>query len=199
VGEIEVAIGRLEKLLRSKEVAGREKDRAFLRLPRRLRVVVRLTDRQVGQRRPPNAAMSEAPLRRRVPIEPGFFTIPQDPAEPPRLLGSRCRACGEHFFPRRQVCARCLAQGCDDVLLGPRGTLYTFTWVHVPFFGKKAVDGAGYGVGQVDLREGPRIQAVLSGARNDLAIGMPMTLELETLRETPDGEAVVIHRFRPGA
>jgi hypothetical protein len=32
VGEIEVAIGRLEKLLRSKEVAGREKDRAFLRL-----------------------------------------------------------------------------------------------------------------------------------------------------------------------
>jgi uncharacterized OB-fold protein len=141
-----------------------------------------------------------AALPRRVPIEPGFFTIPGDPAEPPRLLGSRCRACGEHFFPRRRVCARCLAQGCEDVLLGPRGTLFTFTWVHVPFFGKKAADGGGgYGVGQVDLPEGPRIQAVLSGARGDLAIGMPMTLELETLRETPAGEAVVIHRFRPGA
>lgn len=144
--------------------------------------------------------MSESPPHRRVPIEPGFFTIPDDPAQPPRLLGSRCRTCGEHFFPRRHVCARCLAQGCDDVLLGPRGTLYTFTWVHVPFFGKKAADGGtGYGVGQVDLPEGPRIQAVLSGARGDLAIGMPMTLELETLRETPQGEAVVIHRFRPGA
>ena len=143
--------------------------------------------------------MTQAVPRRRVPIEPGFFTIPDDPAEPPRLLGSRCRACGEHFFPRRVVCARCLAQGCEDVLLGPRGTLWTFTWVHVPFFGKKEASGAGYGVGQVDLPEGPRIQAVLSGAREDLAIGIPMQLELETLRETAEGEAVVIHRFRPVA
>lgn len=135
--------------------------------------------------------------RRRVPIEPGFFTIPDDPEAEPRLLGSRCRACGEHFFPRRVVCARCFAQACDDVLLGSRGTLFTFTWVHVPFFGKKQAGGAGYGVGQVDLPEGPRIQAVLSGAQGDFAIGMPMRLELETLRETPEGDSVVIHRFRP--
>ena len=135
---------------------------------------------------------------RRVPIEPGFFTIPEAPGEPPRLLGSRCRACGEHFFPRRVVCARCLAQNCEDVLLGPRGTLWTFTWVHVPFFGRKqASEAAGYGVGQVDLPEGPRIQAVLSGSREELAIGAPMELELETLRETREGEQVVIHRFRP--
>jgi uncharacterized OB-fold protein len=141
--------------------------------------------------------MAESAPRRRIPIEPGFFTIPEDPAEPPRLLGSRCRACGEHFFPRRVVCARCLAQGCADVLLGPRGTLWTFTWVHVPFFGRKQAAGAGYGVGQVDLPEGPRVQAVLSGTREELRIGIPMTLELETLRETPGGDAVVIHRFRP--
>jgi uncharacterized OB-fold protein len=141
--------------------------------------------------------MSDAAARRRIPIEPGFFTIPDDPAAPPRLLGSRCAACGEHFFPRRTVCARCLARDCEDVLLGPRGTLYTFTWVHVPFFGRSEATAAGYGVGQVDLPEGPRIQAVLSGARGALAIGMPMELELETLRETREGEAVVIHRFRP--
>jgi uncharacterized OB-fold protein len=141
--------------------------------------------------------MPEPAPPRRVPIEAGFFTIPDDPREAPRLLGSRCRACGEHFFPRRQVCARCLAQGTEDVLLGPQGTLWTFTWVHVPFFGKKHAAGVGYGVGQVDLPEGPRIQAVLSGAREELAIGIPMRLELETLRETPEGEQVVIHRFKP--
>ena len=141
--------------------------------------------------------MAEPAPRRRVPIEPGFFTIPDEPGAPPRLLGSRCRACGEHFFPRRVVCARCLAQGCEDVLLGPTGTLWTYTWVHVPFFGKKHAPGAGYGVGQVDLPEGPRIQAVLSGGEGDFRIGMPMQLELETVRETPEGDAVVIHRFRP--
>jgi len=137
------------------------------------------------------------PARRRIPIEPGFFTLPEDPSEPPRLLGSRCVKCGEYFFPRRQVCARCLALGCEDVLLGPRGTLWTYTWVHVPFFGRGQAAGAGYGVGQVDLPEGPRIQAVLSGAQGDFSIGMPMQLELETLRETPEGEQVVIHRFGP--
>jgi len=96
---------------------------------------------------------------RRVPIEAGFFTIPEDAAESPRLLGSRCRGCGEHYFPRRVSCARCYSDSLEDVLLGPRGSLYTYTWVHVPFFGTKRADTGGYGVGQVDLPEGPRVQA----------------------------------------
>ena len=139
--------------------------------------------------------MSEA--RPRVPIEPGFFTIPSNAAEAPRLLGSRCRACGEHFFPRREICAKCLHIGTDPVLLGPHGTLYTYTYVHFPLFGSKRADAGGYGVGQVDLPDGPRVQAVLSGGPNDFVIGMAMELELETLRETKQGEDVVIYRFRP--
>jgi len=135
--------------------------------------------------------------RRRLPIEPGFFTVPDDPAERPRLLGSRCPSCGEHFFPRRLVCARCLGQGLEDVELGPRGTLYTFTWVHVPLFGSMRSDAGCYGVGQVDLPEGPRVQAVLSGERAALEIGMPLELDLETLRTTKEGDEVVIFRFRP--
>lgn len=134
---------------------------------------------------------------RRIAIEPGFFTIPDDPAERPRLLGSRCPHCGEHFFPRRVVCARCLEQGLEDILLGPRGTLYTFTYVHVPLFGSMQRDAGRYGVGQVDLPEGPRVQAVLSGERDALSIGMAVELDLETLRRTEDGDEVVIFRFRP--
>jgi uncharacterized OB-fold protein len=141
--------------------------------------------------------MSEA-RKARVPIEPGFFTVPEDPAASPRLLGSRCRACGEVFFPRRLVCARCLAEGTQDVELSTRGRLYTWTYVHFPLFGgKRAEHAGGYGVGQVDLPEGPRIQAVLSGGPDDFHIGMEMELELETLRENKEGQQVVIHRFRP--
>ncbi|MCZ6462948.1 MAG: OB-fold domain-containing protein, partial [Proteobacteria bacterium] len=116
--------------------------------------------------------MSQSVVPNRVPIEPGFFTIPEDRDVPPRLLGSRCSACGEYFFPRRQVCARCLVTDLQDTELGPRGTLYTFTYVHVPFFGSLRADAGAYGVGQVDLREGPRVQAVLSGGREELSIGM---------------------------
>jgi uncharacterized OB-fold protein len=133
----------------------------------------------------------------RIPIEEGFFTIPDDTSQPPRLLGSRCRACGEHFFPRRVVCASCLAQDTDEVLLGPCGTLYTYTYVHVPLFGSQRADHGGYGVGQVDLPEGPRVQAVLSGGPEEFRIGMEMELELETLSENQEGQEVVIYRFRP--
>lgn len=136
-------------------------------------------------------------MPQRVPIEAGFFTIPDDPGQAPRLLGSRCRACGECFFPRRQVCARCLHDGTDGVEMGPDGTLYTWTWVHFPLFNSNRADDGGYGVGQVDLPEGPRIQCVLSGGPDDFRIGMPMRLELEPLRENKEGQEVVIFRFAP--
>ena len=134
----------------------------------------------------------------RVAIEEGYFTIPDDPAEPPRLLGSRCPSCGEHFFPRRHVCAQCLAEGCEDVELGPRGTLWTWTYVHVPLFAKKDRSVGSYGVGQVDLLEGPRVQAILVGERDDFSIGMELELDLEVLSAEGDDE-VVIFRFRPVA
>jgi len=135
----------------------------------------------------------------RVPIEAGYFTIPDEATGRPRLLGSRCPACGEHFFPRRLVCAKCLAEGCDDVLLGPRGRLHTWTYVHVPLFAKKDRSLGSYGVGQVDLPEGPRVQAILVGDRDDFRIGMELELDLETLGDDGDGDEVVIFRFRPVA
>jgi len=143
--------------------------------------------------------VSDTPLpepSRRVPIEDGFFTIPDDASEAPRLLGSRCRSCGEFFFPRRAVCARCLALGTDEIALGPRGRLWTFTWCHLPLFGSRRSDG-GYGVGQVDLPEGPRVQAVLAGSREQFSIGMELVLDLEALGQTKEGEEIVIFRFKP--
>lgn len=142
--------------------------------------------------------MSETPTAaRRVPIEAGFFTIPEPRGEAPKLLASRCSRCGEVYFPRRVSCVQCYARELAPVEIGPRGILFTYTYVQVPMFGTSQRDAKGYGVGQVDLPEGPRVQAVLSGARGEFQIGMPMELELETLRETPEGEQVVIMRFRP--
>ena len=114
-----------------------------------------------------------------------------------RLKGSKCKACGEVFYPRRIVCAKCLHEGTDDVYLSTTGTLYTWTWVHVPLFAKTDAKVSSYGVGQVDLPEGPRIQAILQGEPGDFAIGMQLSLDVETLRQDADGNDVVIYRFRP--
>ena len=113
------------------------------------------------------------------------------------LLGSRCSACAEVFYPRRLVCARCLHEGCDDVELSTRGRLWTWTYVHVPLFAKKDRSVDAYGVGQVDLPEGPRVQAILVGGPDDFEIGMELELDLETLKQDGDGNDVVIYRFRP--
>lgn len=132
----------------------------------------------------------------RVPIADYFELTDEDDA-PVRLRGSRCPSCAEVFYPRRLVCAKCLHEGTEDVLLSTRGTLHTWTWVHVPLFAKVDAEVSAYAVGQVDLPEGPRVQAILLGGPDDFTIGMTLVLDLETLRQDDDGNDVVIYRFRP--
>jgi uncharacterized OB-fold protein len=136
--------------------------------------------------------------RPRVPIKAGFFTIPDDPKQPPTLLGTVCDACGEYFYPRRAICAKCLSDRTHDVELAARGTLYSYTFVHMPLFGSHNVEHAdGYGVGQIDLPEGPRVQAPLAGKQAEFRVGLPVQGELDRLRTNDAGQDVVIVRFRP--
>ena len=80
--------------------------------------------------------------------------------------------------------------------LGPRGTLYSYTFVHFPLFGSTKAEHVGYGVGQVDLPEGPRVQVPLAGGQEDFRVGQTVEAELESVREE-GGNEVVIVRFRP--
>ncbi len=142
--------------------------------------------------------MSEPSRRPRVPIKPGFFTVPDDPAQRPQFLVSRCGDCGEYFYPRRAICAHCLSERMADVEVDGRGTLYSYTFVHIPLFGSTNIEHMeGYGVGQIDLPEGPRIQAPLAGKQPEFRIGQALVAELDTLRQDDSGRDVVIVRFRP--
>jgi uncharacterized protein len=140
--------------------------------------------------------MAATAERRRVPFEEGYFTVPTAPDEPPRLIGSRCRSCGEHFYPRRLTCAKCLSDEMEESHLGPRGTLYTHTFLFAPGFGD-AKDVEGYPAGQIDLAEGPRVQSVLVGKKGDFQIGMEMELTLETIGQDQQRRDIVMYRFRP--
>jgi len=133
----------------------------------------------------------------RVSMAEDYFEVTDDDANPVRLKASKCPACSEVFYPRRIVCAKCLHEGCADVFLSNSGTLYTWTWVHLPLFAKTDATVSSYGVGQVDLPEGPRIQAILNGEPTDFSIGMQLQLDVETLRQDDDGNDVVIYRFKP--
>lgn len=129
-----------------------------------------------------------------VPLQPGLFKA--DPSGTVRLVAGRCQECGAHFFPQRPVCARCLSNRMEIVLLSARGTLYTYTTIYqsTPEFQTP------YVLAYVDLPEGVRLLAQLVGAPPDaVRIGMPLELRVEPVRTSADGRPVLGYRLYPVA
>lgn len=133
-------------------------------------------------------ATQPAPM---VPLRPGIFI--DDAAGTPRLAGTRCRNCGTHYFPRRQICAKCLSADTDTVPLSDAGVLYTYTVVYqsTPEFRTP------YILGYVDLPEGVRVLApIVDLEPGDVRIGMPLILRVEPVRTDAEGHAVLGYRLR---
>lgn len=129
------------------------------------------------------------------PTDPGLFRLAGEGEDRPRLLGSYAPASGLYFWPRRKRCPVSRTP-VVDVDLGPTGTLYAWTFLHVPRMGQVSFgDTGGYGVGQIDLPEGVRVQSVLSGGPDDWSIGDQMALTTFPVGTDEDGEEMVTFRF----
>lgn len=129
------------------------------------------------------------------PTDPRLFRLPAPGDDRPRLLGSYAETSGLYFWPRRR---RCPVSGApvSDCDLGPEGVLYAWTFLHVPRMGNISFgDMGGYGVGQIDLPEGVRIQAPLVGLPDDWHIGTTMALTTFPVGEDDDGNELVTFRF----
>jgi uncharacterized OB-fold protein len=112
-----------------------------------------------------------------------------------RVLASYSKAAGEYFWPRRRRCPL-TATPVDDVVLDARGTLWSWSYAHLPWPGLASPgDDGGYGVGLIDLPEGPRVLGVLIGAQGDWEIGDTMVGVAFDLMER-DGDVVCLMAFR---
>ena len=130
-----------------------------------------------------------------LPTDPRLFRLAGSDESRPRLLGSYSETSGLAFWPRRR---RCPVTGSPvtDVDLSPEGVLYAWTFLHVPRMGKISFgDAGGYGVGQVDLPEGVRVQAPLEGTQDDWQIGSTMGLTTFPVGTDDDGNELVTFRF----
>lgn len=120
------------------------------------------------------------------PVAEGLFTWP---ADEPRLIGSRCRACGIVTFPAQASCPACTGVDVEQQLLGRTGTLYTWTVQGFrpkpPYAGPDGPDRfEPYGVGYVELPGETRVEGRLTVADSDrLRIGMPMELVIVPFAE----------------
>lgn len=110
------------------------------------------------------------------PLEEGYFRISEDGML--TLLGSYSKAADEYFFPCRKLCP-ITGEPVEDVELPREGILYSWTYVHSPMIGNMQLgsESKGHGIGQIDLPNGVRVQAVIEGDQGDWQIGMPMKVK----------------------
>lgn len=100
-----------------------------------------------------------------------------------KLLIKQCGACGRaHYYPR-SFCPTCWSEDLTWEEASGRGTLYTYSVVHVndlPPFGERVP----YVAAIVDLEEGPRIMTnVEDVAFDELQVGMPVTVAFRAISD----------------
>ncbi len=130
------------------------------------------------------------------PLGPEYFPAARPWSEEGgevRLHGSRCAKCGAAAFPAHRVCPSCGSDaGQEPVKLSSRGTLYTFTEIHVAPKGFATP----YTVGYVDLPEKVRLFGQIEQPASKLSIGQKVMVVLGPVRVDQNGRSVISYKFR---
>ncbi len=130
------------------------------------------------------------------PAIEGWYTLDQDR---PHLLGSRCDSCGTYFFPKQSgYCRNPHCDGTDfsEVELSRTGTLWSYTNACYqppePFVAADPFEP--YAIAAVHLEAEQMVvlgQVTAPHSVDDLEVGMPMELVLDTLYSDEDGDKIV--------
>ena len=114
--------------------------------------------------------------------------------ESKKLMGSKCKKCGEMYAPPRKLCIKCNTADMEWIEFSGKGNLVAFSCIHV---GAKFFADKGYSMKKpycfsvIKLEEGPMISGQLVGVDESkpdtINVGMPVKvtfLETELKGET---------------
>ena len=143
--------------------------------------------------------MSEKP---RAPAIEGWHTMDAKP----HLIGSRCLDCGTYFFPRQEHYCRnpnCDSTEFEDVELSRTGHVWSYTNAcyqpPAPYVAADPFEPYAIAAVQLDREQMTVLGQVVTGTSvEDLKVGMPMELVLETLHETEE-DIKVTWKWQPVA
>lgn len=136
-----------------------------------------------------------------VPAIEGWFTT----GEEPRLLGTRCTACGTVFFPRAGGFCRnpaCRGREFEEVELSRTGTVWSYTdaqYQPPPPYVPPAEEHVPFALAAVELAAEQLVvlgQVATGYGVDDLSVGAPVELVVEPLYEV-DGVPHLIYRWKP--
>ncbi len=134
------------------------------------------------------------------PVVDDWFTTD----EAPRLIGARCTECSATWFPRMgRDCPNpvCTGQDVEDLLLSPRGTVWSYTdarYQPPPPYIPPPGDYEPFALAAVELPEGLVVLGQLAQGYgvDDVRVGSPVELVVEPLYVDDSGERL-IWRWRP--
>ncbi|MHA1731471.1 MAG: Zn-ribbon domain-containing OB-fold protein [Promethearchaeota archaeon] len=119
-----------------------------------------------------------------------------------KLMGSKCKSCGNIDAPVRMICSKCQSTDLEWVELSGKGTLAAFSCISVgtTYFSKLGYSmKKPYCFGIVKLEEGPHVSAQVVGVDETkpetISIGMP--LKVTFLERTIDEETRSDLGFEP--
>jgi uncharacterized OB-fold protein len=118
-----------------------------------------------------------------------------------KLMGTRCKACGELYLPPRPICPHCGRANMEWTEFSGKGTLRSFSDVHIA---STMMLEAGYGrenshcSGVVHLAEGPSVSAQILGVDvshpETININTPLTVEF--VKRGEEGEQQTYLAFK---
>ncbi len=148
-----------------------------------------------------SSELAGASVKNRVPVVDGWVDLE---SEPPHLLGSRCRSCGDTFFPKASRCRNpnCMGEALEQVSLSRKGKLWSYTVHHYqpppPYVPPDPF--VPYAIAVVEL-PGEKLMVlgqVASGCDyRTLRVGMDMELVVEPLYEDREGNEHMVWKWRP--
>ena len=144
--------------------------------------------------------MEKSSFKKQVPVKEGMLKLPTKQGEQPRLLGSKCHACGEVYFIRRTRCEQCQSDDLQHIELSSKGKLYSYSIMYYPAPPpyKPPDPFVPYGLGWIALPEGLAVISHLTeNDPNKLHVGMEMELIIDKLEEDEAGNEVMYYKFRP--
>ena len=116
-----------------------------------------------------------------------------------RLVGSRCRICGEVSLGKRTTCPNCTAGKMEEIALGRIGKLRSYTVIRhrPPGDYKGPASFVPFGLGLVELPEGIRVVSPIDGDVEKLKIDMELELVVYKLYENEEGDDIIAFKFKP--
>jgi hypothetical protein len=100
-----------------------------------------------------------------------------------RLMGSRCKKCGDTSFPPRADCGECMSGEFEFFEMSGKATLHTYTEIVAAPTGFE--DVTPYTVGMADLDEGGRLLAWIGESipSEEIKIGMELQVVPQIFEE----------------